>query len=213
MNLALFGPPGCGKGTQSEKLVAKFGFVHVSTGDLLRAEIKCGSKLGQTLEGIVKRGELVADSLMIALLAQHLNQLSGRAILLDGFPRTEAQARALEALVSIDRAVLLTASLDVVTDRMVGRLICMACGATYHRQYAPAQREGQCDRCASVLTVRPDDQPETICKRYNLYNTQTQGALSFYQNLGKMVQLDGALDPDQVFQSICQALDRFKVRV
>lgn len=211
MIVVLFGPPGSGKGTQSEKLVEKYHLVHLSTGALLRREITQASQLGLSLQGILDRGELVPDTLMTELLFGQLKRYPGQALLLDGFPRTRAQAEALQATAPVDLALVLSAPLDLVLERLSGRILCHRCGATYHRSHNPAREAGVCDRCHGPLSVRPDDQPEIVRQRYSVYLAQTQAALAFYQNSGKMRTVDGARSPNQVFQELCQAVDLYKV--
>ena len=212
MNLALFGPPGSGKGTQSEKLVEKFGYVHVSSGELLRNEIKSGSVLGQDIDHKLKLGELVSDELMIEMLFHYIEQFKGQSILFDGFPRTLGQARALAPVLTIDLAILLNVPMQLVLDRMSSRLVCQSCGTNFHRLAAPPTKDGICDRCGGILVVRADDQPDAMRRRYELYVSQTREALSFYKNLGRMVALDGALDPGQVFLNVCQALEEHGIK-
>ena len=145
---------------------------------------------------------------MIELLGQYVTHFAGKSVLLDGFPRTVPQARALSAIVDVDLVVVLSAPVELVLERMGGRWVCSACATTYHTSFAPPRQQGVCDRCGANLVQRTDDQPATIRRRYGLYTTQTQGVLAFYQNLGKMVRIDGTMNSDVVFETICQAVEK-----
>ncbi len=201
-HIALFGPPGAGKGTQAERLVKQFGFMHLSTGDLLRAEVKANTALGNQISGLLKDGKLVPDHVVIQLIQSCVKDQPSGAVLLDGFPRTLAQAESLERILSVRRVLLLEVGLQVVLERMAGRLTCSGCRRVFHRVQSPPKREGICDTCSQTLLVREDDRPETVQKRYQVYMDQTLDALDHYNKLGKLVKIDGSRDPETVFIEI-----------
>ncbi len=211
MNLVLFGPPGSGKGTQSEKLVERFGFYHISTGALLRREIAAGTTLGLGLKEALGRGEFAPDQVVIDLIRRQLELATGRSLLLDGFPRTRVQAEALAAILSIDIAVTLVVPLSIVLDRMSGRVVCEGCGAIYHLRYAPPRHTGRCDHCGRSLVHREDDQIDVIKKRYTLYQEQTDGALSYYRSIGKMIDIHGDEGSGQVFEQLVALVEKHRL--
>jgi adenylate kinase len=204
LNLVLLGPPGAGKGTQAERLVADFGLPYYSTGIILRTAIEAESELGREAKEYVDKGELVPDDLVCRVIEERLD--SGEAddgFLLDGFPRTIGQAEMLEGALD-SRGRLLTAVLlievgdDEVIRRLSGRRQCVKNGHIYHVEFDPPKNEGICDQDGSRLVQRDDDKPETIRKRLSVYHEQTAPLVDWYEERGLLRRFDGARTPDEV---------------
>ncbi|MDC3417816.1 adenylate kinase [Aquibacillus salsiterrae] len=208
MNLILMGLPGAGKGTQAEKIVEKYQIPHISTGDMFRLAIKEGTELGKKAKGFMDQGELVPDEVTIGIVRERLSKADcAKGFLLDGFPRTIAQAEALENLLTdmnqtIDYVLHVDVPKDQLVERLTGRRICPTCGATYHVVYNPPKQEGICDRDGSALMQRDDDKPATVTKRLEVNLEQTEPMLDFYQDKGYLVTINGAKDINQVFEDI-----------
>ena len=209
MNLILLGPPGAGKGTQAERLVEAFGLVQLSTGDMLRAEVKSGSELGQTAQKIMDAGELVPDDLIIFMISTQIDQHSdAKGVILDGFPRTTAQAEALDEMLSdkdltMDFVIQLEVSEDTIVERISGRYSCAKCGAGYHDTFSQPAVEGTCDKCGSTeFSRRSDDNPEAVRSRLGAYRDQTAPILPFYTDKGVLQSVDGMGGMEEVFDQI-----------
>ncbi|WP_335872183.1 adenylate kinase [Bacillus sp. 2205SS5-2] len=208
MNILLMGPPGAGKGTQAEKIVEKYGIPHISTGDMFRAAIKGSTDLGLKAKSFMDKGELVPDEVTIGIVRDRLAKPDCvKGFLLDGFPRTVAQAKALEDILSelnksIDYVINVNVDHDVLMERLTGRRICKNCGATYHLVFNPPSNEGICDRCKSDLYQRADDNEETVQNRLSVYTKQTQPLLDFYQGKGYLEEINGQQDINKVFEDI-----------
>ena len=208
LNLILMGLPGAGKGTQAEKIKEKYNIPHISTGDMFRLAIKEGTDLGLKAKGFMDQGELVPDEVTIGIVKERLSKADcENGFLLDGFPRTIAQAEALqELLTELNRKINYVLHVDVpeekLVERLTGRRICPTCGTTYHVVYNPPKVEGVCDKDGSTLIQREDDQPETVKKRLSVNIKQTKPLLDFYQDKGYLVTVDGDRDTDEVFQDI-----------
>ena len=173
MRLVVIGPPGIGKGTYASAVSRVYGIPHVSTGDIFREEIKKGSELGLRIKGYVDRGELVPDDIVIEVVKKRLSEKDcAKGFILDGFPRTLRQARALDEITRIDLVLNFTAPDEVIIDRISGRRICRKCGAIYHVKYIPPKTPGVCDRCGGPLIQRDDDRPEVVARRLELYRRQ-----------------------------------------
>lgn len=213
MRLVLLGPPGAGKGTQAMNLVDQYDLVHVSTGDLFRANIKNETELGKQVQSYLSSGKLVPDELTIALVWDRLDQDdTQKGFLLDGFPRTIAQAEALdqgleERGMKIDAAVCIDVPSPVLVERLAGRRICPECGASYHIKDNPPKKEGICDRCGAALEQRKDDTEETVKDRIDVYHKNTEPLIDFYQKQGKLMKVNGNQGVDQVSQEIYRSLD------
>ena len=193
MNIVLLGGPGAGKGTQAQKLVEEFGFAHISTGDLLRAAIKEGSKLGKKAKGYMDAGQLVPDDLVIDLVKERLEADDAQGgFILDGFPRTVAQAKALDAMgVRMDGVISIEVSDEDIIKRLGGRRLCGSCGASYHLEYKPCAVEGICDKCGGELVIRADDKPEVIKSRLSVYHEQTEPLKDYYAEKGVLKTVVG----------------------
>ena len=211
--LLLLGPPGAGKGTQAERLVRKLGIPQISTGDMLRAEVASGSELGREARAIMERGELVPDAVVIGVAKRRLEQPDARkGFVLDGFPRTIAQAEALDELLAqrklkLDAVIEFAVDDDALVERIAGRYACAKCGALYHDSSRPTKAPGVCDACGSTEFVRrADDKPETVRARLRAYHEQTAPLLPYYRAKGLLVTVDGMADIDQVGKEIASKL-------
>lgn len=212
MRLILLGPPGAGKGTQAEYIVEKYGVPHISTGDIFRKNIKEGTELGNRAKAFMDKGELVPDSLVVELVADRLKQDDCKeGFLLDGFPRTVVQAEALDEIleemsISLNAVVNIIVNPEVLVSRAVGRRICKNCGATYHVENNKPAVEGVCDKCGGELYQRSDDVEETVKNRINVYMNETMPLISYYNAQGKLVDIQGEQNINDVFTDIVDAL-------
>ncbi len=216
MNIILIGAQGSGKGTQAERLAQNLGIQHVSSGDLFRKASNEGTDLGKKARIYLDRGELVPDDLTVSMILHHIAQTNcvRDGVLLDGFPRTIAQARALdEGLSSADRyidcAVYLNVPREVLLRRLSGRYICRAAQHVYNRETNPPKVPGICDLDGSELYQRPDDQGPAVQKRLNIFFEQTIYLLDYYQKQGKLVEVDGHQTIEQVQRALLEAIQRF----
>ncbi|MGM8216166.1 adenylate kinase [Bacillaceae bacterium W0354] len=212
MNLILMGLPGAGKGTQAEKIVEKYAIPHISTGDMFRSAIREGTELGNKAKSYMDQGELVPDEVTIGIVKERLSKPDcNEGFLLDGFPRTVPQAEALEALLnelgtSLDYVIHVNVPKQKLVDRLTGRRICPECGSTYHVEFNPPKTEGICDHDGATLIQRDDDTESTVKNRLNVNLEQMQPLLSFYENKGYLVEIDGDQHIDEVFQQIDQTI-------
>lgn len=200
MKLVFLGPPGAGKGTYAKILSAKKHLAHISTGDILRSEMKAGTKLGLEAKSFVESGKLVPDSLVLAMARERLSQKDcDKGYILDGFPRTVAQAEGFEKMSkeinrTIDAVINFDISEETVLFRLGGRRTCSGCGAIYHVQNIPSKKEGVCDKCGAPLIVRKDDEPSTIKNRLKVYEAETAPLIEFYRSRGLLTDISADLE-------------------
>ena len=204
LNLVLLGPPGSGKGTQAGPLCEQLALPYIATGDLLRAHRRRGTELGREAARYMSEGQLVPDQLVIAMILERLED-DGHGFLLDGFPRTLAQAEALSDALEISAALLVDAPDDVIVDRVGGRRQCPN-GHVYHVVFDPPAREGVCDRDGLPLSRRDDDAPETVRERLRVYHRQTEPLVERYDDRGVLRRIDGELPPDVVYERLSETL-------
>ncbi|WP_214828451.1 adenylate kinase [Exiguobacterium sp. s26] len=208
MNLVLMGLPGAGKGTQAAKIVEEYQIPHISTGDMFRAAIKGGTPLGKEAKSFMDKGELVPDEVTIGIVRERLSQDDTKnGFLLDGFPRTVAQAEALESLLKdlgkqIDHVVNIDVDAEILVPRLTGRWICPTCGATYHVIFNPPNVEGICDVDGSALMQREDDKEETVRRRLDVNIEQSKPLIDFYAEKGYLRTLDGDRPIDVVYADV-----------
>ena len=209
MNLILLGPPGAGKGTQAKLIEARSGARQLSTGDMLREAVAAGTEVGRQADAVMKRGELVSDDIVIAIVSDAIEEPGrGQGFLLDGFPRTLAQAEALDRLLA-DKAMTLDAVVELRVDdeklikRLAGRFTCANCGEGYHDEFKQPRTPGVCDKCgATEFSRRADDNEETVRSRLKAYHAQTEPLIEFYRAAGKLVSVDGMRAIDDVDDEI-----------
>lgn len=206
--IALMGPPGCGKGTQARVLAERLGLVHLSSGDIIRENIRRKTEIGMAFQEATAKGELGPTHLVTDMVQERLTALSteGKSCVLDGFPRTLPQAQMLTGLGLPDAVIYISVGTDEVIRRISGRLSC-SCGAIYHSTDAPPKISGTCDRCGGTLFSRPDDEESKVRVRMDEYARETLPLVDYYRNAGKLREVDGAAGPDQVTARITAALN------
>lgn len=214
MNLYLLGLPGAGKGTQASRIQEALDIPHISTGDMFRAAMKNETPLGKKAKSFMDAGDLVPDEVTNGIVAERLDQDDTTdGFLLDGFPRTIPQAEVLEQILSdqdrqLDAAIYIKVDKSILMERLTGRFICSNCGETYHKLYNSPQKDGVCDVCGGTeFHQRDDDKPETVKKRIEVNEEQTNALVDFYQKKGILRIIDGQQAPDDVFADIQQILD------
>jgi adenylate kinase len=212
LNFIMLGAPGAGKGTQAALLSLKLGIPHVSTGDMLREEVKKGTPLGKKVRVYMAKGELVPDKVILEAMKKRLEQEDCRkGFILDGFPRTLVQAESLNRLLDqidkqIDKVIKINVSAETVINRLSARLVCELCGADYNLETRPPKEAGKCDLCGGKLEQRMDDRKDVILNRLDVYEKQTQPLESFYRKQGKLIEIDGGKDKEQVLREVLKAL-------
>lgn len=212
MNLILLGLPGAGKGTQAERIHATYRIPHISTGDMFRQAVRDETPLGKEAKSYMDRGELVPDHVTIGIVEERLQKEdAAKGFLLDGFPRTAAQAEALDTLLnragrSLDAVLYVYVPYDILVERLTGRRVCKQCGATYHIIFNPPKQEGICDRCGGTLYQRDDDRPETVQRRLDVNQKETDTLVQFYRERDILKEIDGLGTIDEVFERIQQAI-------
>ncbi len=210
----LIGPPGAGKGTQAKVIAEKYGLVHISSGDLFRENLKNQTELGKEAQGYISRGELVSDALTIKMVRERISRADcKKGALLDGFPRTPAQADALtEMLKEFDSKVELVPLIDVpaeiLVERLSGRWTCRAQGHVFHEKFNPPQKPGVCDIDGSELYQREDDQKSTVVNRIKVYSEQTAPLIEYYGNKKLLVKIDGTQAIDLVTKDLLEAIEK-----
>jgi adenylate kinase len=209
MNVILLGPPGSGKGTQAKRIEQSRGSCHLATGDMLRAATVSGSELGMRVKGIMDSGQLVPDGIIIEMIAARIGEPDcGNGFVLDGFPRTVPQAEALDVMLAerglgLDHVILIEVDETALIDRLAGRFTCARCGASYHERYNRPRHDGMCDKCGSREFVhRPDDRPEAVAARFEVYRRQTEPILPYYRAREILRVVDGMAGIDDVTRRI-----------
>ncbi|MEW6377252.1 MAG: adenylate kinase [Thermodesulfobacteriota bacterium] len=213
MNLILLGPPGAGKGTQAQRIVERYRIPQISTGDILRAAVKESTPLGMKAKGFMDQGQLVPDEIVIGIIDERLRVPDCQpGFILDGFPRTIAQAEALQPILvkigkSIDHVINIEVDPEELVRRLTGRRTCKNCGAMFHLLFQPPKQEGICDRCSGTLYQREDDKEETIRTRLKEYQRQTAPLIQYYQNKNTLRTIQGVGGQDQIFERIARQLE------
>jgi adenylate kinase len=217
MNLILLGPPGAGKGTQAQMIVERYHIPQISTGDILRASVKEGTPLGRQAKAFMDQGQLVPDEVVIGIIDERLRTPGcNHGFILDGFPRTIAQAEALQTILtnigkSIDHVINIEVDSEELVRRLTGRRTCKNCGAMFHILFHPPKKEGICDRCGGTLYQREDDKEETIRTRLKEYERQTAALIQYYQLKNTLRSIQGVGGQHQIFERIIHVLDRTPV--
>jgi len=212
--IVLLGPPGVGKGTQAKILSERTGLVHISSGDLFRENLKNQTELGKLAQTYMSKGELVPDDVTIAMIRDRLNRPDSKSgAILDGFPRTPAQADALEAMLEefeehVDAVPFISGSQEVLVDRLAGRWTCRDNGHIFNEKFNPPKNPGRCDFDGSELYQREDDKAETVKRRIHVYLEQTAPLINYYRKHGKLIEIDGMQPIDMVTQSMMKALKK-----
>jgi len=213
LNIILLGPPGAGKGTQAARLQANRGMIQLSTGDMLREAVAAGTPVGLQAKAVMERGELVSDAIVSALIGERLDAAAGQGAIFDGFPRTRAQAEALDLLLtergrSLDHVIEIAVDEDELVRRIVGRFTCARCGAPYHDEFKQPATPGVCDVCGSTeFKRRPDDNEQTVRTRMAEYRAKTQPILPYYEQRGLVRRVDGMASVEEVGAQIDAILD------
>ncbi|MDT8715836.1 adenylate kinase [Clostridium sp. 19966] len=213
MKIQIMGPPGAGKGTQAKSISMKYSIPHISTGDIFRKNISEGTDLGITAKSYMDKGALVPDEITISMLVDRLGQDDCKnGYLLDGFPRTVAQAVALDNYLKdhndkLDAVLLLNVPKEFILDRMTGRRSCLSCGASYHIRYNPPMISGKCDICGNDIVQRKDDEEATVKERLDVYDAQTKPLVEYYSKAEILHQFDGTKAINEVFEDICHFLN------
>ncbi len=213
MNLILLGPPGAGKGTQAQRIVERYHIPQISTGDILRAAVREKTTLGEKAKAFMDRGQLVPDEVVIGIIEERLKAPDcQQGFILDGFPRTLAQAEALQRILtknrkSIEHVISIEVDPEELVRRLTGRRTCKNCGAMYHLLFHPPQQEGICDRCGGTLYQREDDQEETIRTRLKEYEKQTAPLIQYYKIKNQLRPIPGVGGENQVFEQIVRVID------
>ena len=209
MKIVLLGPPGAGKGTQAKQIADKYHIPHISTGDIFRANIKNGTELGKKAKSYMDQGLLVPDELTVDLVIDRLAQDDCKnGYILDGVPRTIAQAEAIETMgIRIDKVLELQVEDNVIVDRMSGRRVCEKCGASYHIVNKKSKVEGVCDLCGGKTVIRKDDQPATVLDRLKAYHEQTEPLVEFYRTRGKLAEIKFCPSIEETTAEVMKALE------
>lgn len=214
MNLLIMGPPGAGKGTQAVEVVKELKIPHISTGDMLREAVKQGTEMGKKAKEYMDKGQLVPDEVIIGVVKERIAQPDCKVgFLLDGFPRTLPQAEALDVSlkelgIKLDGVINIRVPRERIVARITGRRVCRSCGDTYHVKNKPPKEEGKCDKCGGELYQRSDDTEETVNKRLDVYEAQTQPLLDYYGKQGLVLDINGDQAIDKVLQDVLAVLKK-----
>ena len=215
MNIILLGPPGAGKGTQARILMDEMGLIQLSTGDMLRAAVAAGTEVGKKAKAVMEAGQLVSDEIVIGVVSDRLDQPDARSgVIFDGFPRTAAQAKALDRLLAekgltLDAVISMEVDDELLVDRVSGRFTCAKCGEGYHDRHKRPEKEGVCDVCGSTeFKRRADDNADTVRARLKAYHADTAPLIDYYRGTGKLKTVDGMAGIDEVTRAIRKALGK-----
>lgn len=214
MNIVFLGPPGAGKGTQAKILVEKYGIPQISTGDMLREHVAKGTELGIKAKEYMDKGQLVPDEIILGMVKERLSQPDAqKGFILDGFPRTVAQAEALDNILEemgrkLDVTLALVVPDEELVIRLTGRRTCKNCGMMYHIKFKPPKEEGKCDVCGGELYQRPDDNEETVRNRLKVYHESTAPLIEYYRKKGLLVEIDGSKSIEEITQQIIDVLEK-----
>jgi len=200
--IVLIGPPGCGKGTQASRIRETFNIPHISSGNILRDEVRRGTDFGRQIKEFMDRGEIGPVELITEVIMNYLGENCSAGFLFDGFPRALYQAEKLKEQHDIDAAILISVPDEDIIKRITGRRTCTACGEVFHVDFNPPAKPHICDRCGSPLILRDDDNRETVQNRLSVYRNQTMPVIEFYKKEGLLHEVDGAKEPGAVFQDI-----------
>lgn len=212
MNVILLGPPGAGKGTQARQLAERYGIPQLSTGDMLRAAVKAGSEVGLKAKAAMESGGLVTDDIVVGIIGERIKAADcAGGFILDGFPRTVAQAKSLDTMLRerslrIDHVIDISADIEALVARITGRSTCSKCGEGYHSLHKKPTKLGVCDKCGGTLATRADDNEDTVRNRLAVYEEQTAPVIDYYRNGGTFKTVDGMLKMDKVFVALCDIL-------
>lgn len=211
MKIIFIGAPGSGKGTQSREFIDKYGYVQLSTGDLLRTAISQGTDLGLLAKSFMDQGKLVPDDVMIGLVKTYLSKQSDKSVILDGFPRTVAQAESLDMMLRsnndiIDRVIYFKINPQILVERLTGRRTCTSCSEIYHIKTKPSKASEVCDKCGGKVIQRPDDKEDVIVERLAQFEKNTGPTIEYYRSKNVLFEIDGAQEPSIVFEQIQKSL-------
>lgn len=213
MRIILLGAPGSGKGTQAKMLVEKYQIPQISTGDLLRAAVTAGTPLGRQAKEIIEGGNLVSDEIVLGMIRERLNEADAqKGFILDGFPRTLGQAKALDPMLSelnwaIDSTILLEVDPELVVKRITGRRTCADCGQMYNIYFSPPAQADKCDKCSGELAHRADDTEETVRTRLTIYDEQTAPLVGYYEQQKKLKRVKAIGEINDIFVNLCKVID------
>jgi adenylate kinase len=211
LKIIFIGAPGSGKGTQSREFIDKYGYVQLSTGDLLRGAISQGSDLGVLAKNYMDQGKLVPDEIMIGLVKNYLTTESEKSVILDGFPRTIAQAESLDLMLKsnadrIDKVIYFKINPQILVERLTGRRTCAKCSEIYHIKTKPSKASGVCDKCGGQVVQRPDDKEDVIVERLAQFEKNTGPTIEYYRTKKALFEIDGTQEPSIVFEEIQKSL-------
>jgi adenylate kinase len=212
MNVIMLGAPGAGKGTYAERICARYGFTKISMGDIFRHELEINSELGKKIKQYMDSGKLVPDEITVDILNKRMGKLKAKGIIFDGFPRTVAQAEALEKLMTehemeINHVLFINTPKQVIVERIAGRRVCKNCGAIYHVENLPTKVPGVCDKCAKAVYQREDDKPEIVAARFDTYERETKPLIKFYQKRKLLREIDGKKDVNAAMVDVIAILE------